>query len=57
MFCSLNTCRTFTKSRRDDFESLLYILLYLTNDLRLPWSDIKMGKTPNEMSANLEKRL
>jgi hypothetical protein len=57
MFCSLNTCRTFTKSRRDDFESLLYILLYLTNDFKLPWSDIKMGKTPNEMSANLEKRL
>ena len=30
-FCSLNTCRLYNKSRRDDFESIFYVLIYLLN--------------------------
>ncbi len=39
LFASLNSCRGFNKSRRDDIESLFYLLIYLLNDSKLPWSD------------------
>lgn len=32
LFASLNSCRGFNKSRRDDVESMFYILTYLLND-------------------------
>ena len=40
MFASLNSCRGFNKSRRDDIESAFYILIYLINGNKLPWSNI-----------------
>lgn len=57
MFCSLNNCRTYTKSRKDDFESLLNILLYLTSDFKLPWESIKIGKSAKDMGLSLALRL
>ena len=39
MFASLNALRGNNKSRRDDFESAIYVLIYLINRSRLPWSD------------------
>ena len=39
MFASLNSCRGFNKSRRDDIEAAFYILIYLINRQKLPWSD------------------
>ena len=39
MFASLNACRGFNKSRRDDIEAAFYILIYLINRQKLPWSD------------------
>jgi hypothetical protein len=41
MFASLNSCRGYNKSRRDDIESLFYILIYLLNSSKLPWSDFE----------------
>ena len=35
-FCSRNICKSYQKSRRDDIESLGYILVYLLNG-SLPW--------------------
>lgn len=32
MFASLNSCRGFNKSRRDDIESIFYILIFLLNN-------------------------
>lgn len=32
LFASLNSCRYKTKSRRDDLESLMYILIFLLHD-------------------------
>jgi len=41
MFASLNSCRGYNKSRRDDIESALYLLSYLLNHCQLPWTSIK----------------
>jgi hypothetical protein len=41
MFASLNSCRGNNKSRRDDIESVFYLLIYLINNNYLPWRDFK----------------
>jgi hypothetical protein len=41
LFASLNSCRGNNKSRRDDIESCIYIMIYLLNDNYLPWCDIE----------------
>ena len=41
MFASLNSCRGNNKSRRDDIESAFYVLIYLLNGQKLPWSDFE----------------
>lgn len=59
MFCSLNICRTINKSRRDDFESIFYVLLYMLNKFKLPWSKLANLKpyTPERMGLILSERL
>lgn len=37
LFASLNSCRGNNKSRRDDIESLMYLLVYMLCDNTLPW--------------------
>lgn len=41
LFASLNSCRGYNKSRRDDIESLIYFLVYLLNGSQLPWSEFE----------------
>jgi hypothetical protein len=41
MFASLNSCRGNNKSRRDDIESLFYLIIYLYNDNNILWRDFK----------------
>eukprot|EP00347_Sterkiella_histriomuscorum_P017575 403348809 len=41
LFASLNSCRGNNKSRRDDIESVMYIMIYLLNENYLPWCDIE----------------
>jgi serine/threonine protein kinase len=41
IFASLNSCRGYNKSRRDDLESLLYMLIYMLNGGQLPWSNFE----------------
>eukprot|EP00353_Schmidingerella_taraikaensis_P010003 CAMPEP_0185569004 /NCGR_PEP_ID=MMETSP0434-20130131/1771_1 /TAXON_ID=626734 ORGANISM="Favella taraikaensis, Strain Fe Narragansett Bay" /NCGR_SAMPLE_ID=MMETSP0434 /ASSEMBLY_ACC=CAM_ASM_000379 /LENGTH=396 /DNA_ID=CAMNT_0028183663 /DNA_START=258 /DNA_END=1450 /DNA_ORIENTATION=+ len=41
MFTSLNALRGNTKSRRDDIEAAIYVLIYLINKAKLPWSDFE----------------
>ena len=38
-FASVNQSKGYSKSRRDDFEGLFYIYLYLM-DKKLPWDEI-----------------
>lgn len=40
LFASQNACRGYFKSRRDDLESLMYIMIYLYNEQSLPWCDL-----------------
>lgn len=41
MFASLNSCRGNNKSRRDDIESIFYLMIYLYNNNFLPWRDFR----------------
>lgn len=40
LFASKNSLRGFTKSRRDDIESLFYLLVFFLNGSQLPWSNL-----------------
>ena len=39
LFASINTCRGNNKSRRDDMQSAMYLMIYLMNGNKLPWSN------------------
>jgi hypothetical protein len=59
LFASLNSCRGNNKSRRDDMESAMYIMIYLMNDNYLPWCDIekKFKQQDLEFKDVLKERL
>jgi serine/threonine protein kinase len=44
VFCSINGNKGYEQSRKDDLESLGYMLIYLALDY-LPWIDISKNKT------------
>ena len=39
LFASFNSCRGCNKSRRDDLQSIMLLMVYLLNNNKLPWSD------------------
>lgn len=39
LFASLNSCRGNNKSRRDDVQSIMYVMVYLLNKNYLPWNN------------------
>jgi casein kinase 1 len=53
MFASLNSCRGFNKSRRDDVESLFYLIIYLLNGNQLPW--VKKDQNNHQTLSQLLK--
>ena len=59
LFASLNSCRGYNKSRRDDIESAFYVLIYLLNNQRLPWSEFELlfADTDMDLQDFLEERL
>ena len=59
MFASLNSYRGNTKSRRDDIQSALNIMIYLLNDNSLPWDSFhkKFKKEKYEFKDYLMERL
>lgn len=57
MFASLNACRRKTLSRRDDIESAFYLLIYLLNDMRLPWSELLERSASHDEDVSMRMRL
>lgn len=59
IFSSLNSCRGFNKSRRDDIESIFYILIFMLNNQYLPWCDLlrKDSTEQPDLRLLLKKRL
>lgn len=59
LFASLNSCRGNNKSRRDDIQSVMYIMVYLLNKNYLPWCDFhkKFKDTSYEFKDFLRERL
>ncbi len=55
MFASMNQCEGYTNSRRSDIESALYVLIYMLNDSRLPWSDFASA-TDISFTRRLQER-
>lgn len=56
MFASHNSCRGNSKSRRDDIESLFYIMIYMLNHNHLPWDKVykqSIGPDPDKNFASL----
>jgi len=53
-FASRHSCKGLNKSRRDDYESFFYILLYLLAEANLPWSYlVRKNNNKNSLSKNL----
>ena len=57
LFASLNSCRGYNKSRRDDIESLFYVIIFLLNQNKLPWSDFDKQKNKIPFKEFLRQRL
>ena len=56
MFASINACRGYTKSRRDDIECLFYLIAYLLNNNKLPWSDSFDNMREDQLREMLKER-
>jgi hypothetical protein len=41
LFASIGSCCGFNKGRRDDIESILYLLIYYLNQGKLPWCNLR----------------
>ena len=50
-FASIRSCQGFSKSRRDDLESILYLVIFLLNENSLPW----IGN--NEHANDIRKKI
>ena len=55
LFASYNSCRGNNKSRRDDVQSLMYMMVYLLRGC-LPWSDLKLKFKNKPFEFYLKKR-
>ena len=55
MFASENSCWGDSKSRRDDIESIIYLMIYLINGNVLPWSFLHSSSRP--LNIKLKERI
>jgi casein kinase 1 len=57
VFASMNSCKGYSKSRRDDVQSAFFLLVYLLNDQRLPWSEFYEEYPDRQFREHLKERL
>lgn len=57
LFASMNSCRGYSKSRRDDVESLIYMISYYISNKYLPWCDLTRYHGVNDLKSLLQERL
>jgi len=50
MFASMNICRGSSLSRRDDVESIIYILIYMLDKKMLPWTKLEHNVLTGELT-------
>ena len=55
-FASINTLSGYTQSRRDDLESLAYVIIYLTKG-SLPWSDLRSNNKDDLYNQILNSKI
>jgi len=54
-YASMRVHRGYERSRRDDFEALAYVLIYLSNG-RLPWQGLKLKDRAHKWKVILAKK-
>ena len=57
MFASLNSLSKYTTSRRDDFQSLFYVMIFLLNKGTLPWSGFGQSFICDDFEGYIKERL
>lgn len=57
IFASLSSCKGNNKSRRDDMQSAMYLMVYLINRNYLPWINFGVEFPENNLQFHLSKRL
>lgn len=57
MFMSMNVARGSTLSRRDDIESVFYLLFYLLNRHKLPWNKFQDDFSKKIINIEAVRRL
>lgn len=51
LFQSMSVAQGFNNARKDDIESILYIMLYLLNDFKLPWTQYQEQLSNRQMTV------
>ena len=57
MFSSMGICSGSSLSRRDDIESIIYMLIYMLNKNTLPWTKFQQPVLDGHLTMNEVRKL
>lgn len=55
MFATRNQCKLITRSRRDDLEAAVYVLLYMIRGNNLPWEMLLVYRIKEYLLKRVQK--